>query len=127
MTRWWVGVGMALGVALGSPAVADYAAHGKRDPFVPLVTSEGQRIHPPGGDEEAAPGAVRATLQGIVYDPAAESYAIINGQVAHEQEVVEGMVVLKIQPTTVTLLVDGRPHEVGLAPDGAADTQGTTP
>lgn len=114
----WMAVGWP------APAAAEYRAKGKRDPFVPLVTAEGQRFHPPGVDEEEVSGAANVTLQGIVYDPAAESYAIVNGQVVHEQDLVDGMVVLRIQPTTVTMLVDNQPRELTVAP---AEDKGITP
>lgn len=91
-----------------------YEAKGKRDPFVPLMTSEGQRIHPPGQDEEVALGVTGLTLQGIVFEPGADSYAIINGQVVRSHEDIEGIEVLKIEPDSVTLLVEGKAHRLTL-------------
>lgn len=102
-------VGMARAVSAGG-----YEAKGKRDPFVPLVTSEGQRVHPPGGDEEVALGVTGLTLQGIVFEPGADSYAIINGQIVRSHEDIEGIEVLKIEPDSVTLLVEGKAHRLTL-------------
>lgn len=97
-----------------TPAFGAYDSKGKRDPFVPLITSEGQRIHPPGLDEEVLTGVRGLTLQGIVFDPKADSYAIINGQIIRQYEDIEGMKVLKIEPDGVTLLVGGEPHRLTL-------------
>ncbi len=95
-------------------AFCDYTPKGKRDPFVPLVTAEGQRIHPPGLDEVAPQGISGLTLQGIVFDPQAESYAVINGKIVREQDDIDGMKILKIHPKSVTILVDGAPHQINL-------------
>lgn len=109
------------------PAAAEYRAKGKRDPMVPLLTAEGQRIHPPGVDDEAVPGVTHLVLQGIVSDPQGESYAIVNGHIVHEQDTVEGVIVLRIQPMTVTVLVDGQRRELTMAPPVTPDHQRTTP
>ncbi len=97
-----------------SVAWAEYQPKGKRDPFIPLLTKEGQRIHPPGLDEETAGGLASVVLQGVVFDPKAESYAIINGRIVRQHEEIDGMKVLKIEPTSVTLLVEGKPYQLTL-------------
>lgn len=93
-------------------AEAAYQAHGKRDPFVPLLTASGQRIHPPGGDEEAAAGVPSVALQGIVYDPKTDSYAILNGRVMRLGETIDGITVTAITPTMVTVMINGQPHQL---------------
>ena len=95
---------MILSEGLSFGAWSAYNAHGKRDPFVPLLTINGQRIYPPGTDEGGTSGFV---LQGIVYEPKGVSYAIINDQIVREQDQIEGMKVLKISPQSVTILSDG--------------------
>ncbi len=99
----------------GSPAGAGYQSRGKRDPFVPLLTSEGQRVNPPGLDEEVGNGLKQMTLQGIVFDPKSESYAILNGRVVREKEEIDGMKILKIEPEAVTLLIEGQEHRLVLS------------
>lgn len=100
-----------LGFCLVVPSLwAAYQPKGKRDPMIPLLTAEGQRIHPPGYDEEVPTGITGLALQGIVYDPRAESYAIINGEIVREKEEVQGMKVLKIRPAEVTILAEGQEH-----------------
>ena len=110
-----VGLGSFL-IAVGAiRAQGEYLPKGKRDPFVPLLTPEGQRIHPP-GEEEPVAGRAAVTLQGIVFDPQAESYAVINGRIVREQEEIDGMKILKIEPDGVTVLVDGTPRTIPLRP-----------
>lgn len=106
---------VALGLALSVlPAWAEYRSKGKRDPMVPLLNSEGQRIHPPGLDEETATGVSGLILQGIVFDSKAESYAIINGEIVREQDEIEGMKVVKINPNAVTILAEGQTHDLAI-------------
>ncbi len=93
-------------------ARAEYQSKGKRDPFIPLLNTDGQRIKPPGLDEEVGAGVGGVTLQGIVFDPRAESFAVLNGQVIREYEDVNGIKVLKIESDMVTILVDGQTHEL---------------
>ena len=93
---------------------AEYQARGKRDPFVPLVTNDGQKLHPPGGDEEEAAAFSTVAVQGVVFDPHAESFAIINGRIVRVNEEIDGIKVLKIEPTYVTIVVDGQAHQVAV-------------
>lgn len=95
-------------------AWAEYAPKGKRDPFVPLVTIDGQRIHPPGGDEEHTATLTAVEVQGVIFDPHAESFAVINGRLVKEHEEIDGVKILKIEPTQVTVLVDGQMHQVSV-------------
>lgn len=108
------------------PVWAVYDSKGKRDPLIPLINSEGQRIHPPGFDEEVLTGIQGLNLQGIVFDPQAESYAIINGQVVRDQDEIEGMKVLQIDPGAVTILANGQEHRVQIQ-DQAAEEEGLPP
>ncbi len=104
--------GLMIGWGLSS-ARGEYQAKGKRDVFVPLVTADGRRIHPPGTDEEETiSGLDGLVLQGLVFDPKAEAYALINGHIVREQEEIGGIKVLKIEPTTVKILADGKPVQL---------------
>lgn len=95
-------------------AWAEYQAKGKRDPLIPLLTPSGQRIFPPGYDEEAPTGISGLRLQGIVFDPKADSYAIINDQIVRQQEEVDGFQVVRIDAASVTLLAEGETHQLFL-------------
>lgn len=103
------GVGL-LALAAPGPARAEYQSKGKRDPLVRLLTAEGQRIYPPGFDEGSVTGVSGLILQGIMFDPAGESYAVINGKIVRIDEEIQGMKVLKIRPSAVTILSEGEEH-----------------
>ncbi len=94
------------------PVEAAYESRGKRDPFVPLLTEDGQRIVPPGLDEGETTDLTLVELQGVVFDPSADSYAVINGQVIRERETVGHVQILKITPTAVTIRVDGKEKQL---------------
>ena len=100
------------------PAWAEYWPKGKRDPFVPLISMDGQRIHPPGSEEEVTPGVTAVTLQGIMFDPGSESYAILNGHVVREKEEFAGVKVLKIEPNSVTIWTEGQRRRLTLHQPG---------
>lgn len=95
-----------------------YDPKGKRDPLVPLLSADGERIHPPGeeGLEIHSQPKNPVVLQGVVFDPLGQSYAVVNGQIVREQEEIGGVKVLRIGPTTVAVLSDGRPIELSVQP-----------
>ena len=103
------GVGFAwsfIFVTVCSPACAEYQPKGKRDPFVPLLLSAGRRIAPP-ADEQPA-GLDHLVLQGVVFDPGGESAAILNGHVLKEKQEWEGIKLLKIEASGVTVWRNGQ-------------------
>ncbi len=112
----WTLVAIVCGLIVPpGPAFGDYQPKGKRAPFVALLTSDGQRVYPPGLDEQVATGVTDLSLQGIVFDPKAKSLAIINGEVVQEQEELGGIKILKIEPTSVTVLVGGQTSQLTLS------------
>lgn len=82
-------------------------ASGKRDPFIPLVTSDGRLIQPavPYGEDDVR-------LEGFIYDQTGSSLAIINGAVAGVGDSVRGFRVIKIEADKVTLMKDGELKEM---------------
>ena len=105
-------VAVVLFSLIPSVVYGDYQSKGKRDPFVRLMTQDGRRIHPPGLDEEEEADFGAVVLQGIVFDVESDSFAIINGEVLREEDEVNGVKIIKIEPTTVTVLVDGKLHKL---------------
>lgn len=99
---------LVFALAVPGTAFGAYRNRGKRDLFVPLLTADGQRIYPPGTDD-ATEGAGAFLLQGIVFDPEAQSYAIINGQVVRELGSIGGMTLIEIKPNEVVLELEGQP------------------
>ena len=98
----------------GCPAAwAAYESKGKRDPFVPLLLPDGQRISPPPDTEGTGSlGLNRVALQGVVYDPSGDSYVILSGRLLRENEEWEGIRILKIEPNAVTIWRDGETHQL---------------
>ena len=58
----------------------------------------------------------RLSLQGVVFDSKALSYAIINGKIVGQMEEVDGAQVLKIEPAAVTVLVNGQEIRLTIHP-----------
>lgn len=101
-------------LAIGcSPAWAEYQPKGKRDPLIPLILPDGRRITPPGVEEESGvPGLGSVVLQGILFDPAGSSAAVLNGRVLREKEEWEGIKLLKIEADSVTIWRDGETQRI---------------
>ncbi|MDO8730246.1 MAG: hypothetical protein Q7J69_03555 [Candidatus Omnitrophota bacterium] len=96
-------------LAAGCPSAwAAYESKGKRNPFVPLLLPDGQRVNPPPDEEGAGPlGLGGISLQGVVYDPSGDSTVILNGRLLRENEEWEGIRILKIEANAVTIWKDG--------------------
>ncbi len=90
-----------------------YDAKGERNPFMPLVTSEGRFI-------KIKPRSVTKglELEGIIYDKISLSYAIVNGSVVKVGDFVGDYQVLKIEEKKVIFIKDGQPFEVELNKEG---------
>jgi len=103
-------------LALGCfPAWGEYQPKGKRDPFSPLILPDGRRMTPPGVEEESgASGPGSAVLQGILFDPAGDSAAVLNGHVLREKEEWEGIKLLKIEADSVTISKNGETQQLVL-------------
>ena len=106
-------------------AWAAYESKGKRDPFVPLLLPTGERFNPPPDEEGAGPpGLSSVALQGVVYDPAGDSYVILSGQLLRENEEWEGIRILKIESNAVTIWRDGETHQLTVRqPEEEKDTK----
>lgn len=76
-----------------------YDSKGRRDPFLPLVSSEGYLIN-----TEPFSDASEVKVEGIIYDPKGTSFAILNTQVVKAGEKVGAFEVLKIEKNRVILL-----------------------
>ncbi|PIP18829.1 MAG: hypothetical protein COT38_01415 [Candidatus Omnitrophica bacterium CG08_land_8_20_14_0_20_41_16] len=89
-----------------------YDAKGKRNPFIPLVTSDGRLIK-----LEARETTGGLALEGIIYDKISMSYAIVNGAVVKVGDFVDDYQVLKIEEKKVIFIKNGQPFEVELKED----------
>lgn len=86
-----------------------YDSKGKRNPFIPLVTSDGRLIKL---DKEEARGEL--WIDGIIYDKNGRSYALINGMVVEIGGSVGDYKVLKIEENKVIFIKDGQITELEL-------------
>lgn len=86
-----------------------YDSKNKRDPFVPLVTSDGRLLKL---EEEVASAAL--LLEGIIYDKNGLSYAIVNGEIVKIGDQVGGYQILKIEKNKVVFIKGGQLTEVEL-------------
>ena len=86
-----------------SQEIFKYEARFRRDPFTPLVTSDGRLISL--GRSQSDTGLV---LEGIIFEDGGISYALINGAVVKRGESIGEYVVLEIRKDEVSLLKDGQ-------------------
>lgn len=88
-----------------------YDAKAKRDPFVPLVSEGGTYA----SDAYAISSIKDIRLEGIVWDEANGSVAIINGEIVKEGEAIGIAKVLKIEKDGVVFEVEGEELRLDLA------------
>lgn len=84
-----------------------YEEKGKRNPFIALVTPDGRLLKL---DKEESRGEL--VIEGIIYDKAGRSFAIVNGNVVGVGDKVLDFQVLKIDEDKVIFIKDGQPIEV---------------
>jgi len=100
-----LGVLVTAGVlVLVSVAVADeqspfvYDDHGRRNPFLPLVSNSGMVIN---YDQELQMSDM--VLEGVFMGSAGENLAIINGNIVQKNDKIDKYVIIKIEKTSVTV------------------------
>ncbi len=84
-----------------------YDSKGKRNPFIPLVTSDGRLLKL---DKEETSGEL--SIEGIIYDKNGRSYAIVNATVVAIGDFVSGYQVLKIEENKIIFIKEGQATEV---------------
>lgn len=89
-----------------------YDAKSKRDPFIPLVNSDGRFLNMETQEQDSKKSDLK--LEGIVYDKFGLSYAMLNGTVIRIGETIEDYQVLKIEEKKVILIKDGKISEIEL-------------
>ncbi|MFA5200036.1 MAG: hypothetical protein WC442_03900 [Candidatus Omnitrophota bacterium] len=92
-----------------------YDSKGKRNPFIPLVTSEGRLLKLDKQDASSTGGLI---IEGIIYDKLGRSFAIVNSDVVAIGDSVGDYQVLKIFDNKVVFIKDGEPFEVELTTKG---------
>ncbi|MFA5004864.1 MAG: hypothetical protein WC561_01900 [Candidatus Omnitrophota bacterium] len=92
-----------------------YNSKGKRNPFIPLVSSEGRLLKLDKREAFRGASATGAlSLEGIIYDKFGRSFAIVNASVVGIGDSVGDYQVLKIYANKVIFIKDGEPLEVEL-------------
>lgn len=96
-------------ICLYAQAEFVYDARGKRNPFIPLVTSDGRLLK-----LDKKEGQDNLLIEGIIYDEDGLSYAIVNGEIVKIGDRVGGYYVSKIKKDKITFIKDGQPLELEL-------------
>ncbi len=87
-----------------------YDAQDKRDPFLPLVSSDGRVLEP-----QIVKGSEgRPRIEGIIYEAGGSSYVVVNGEVIKAGDTSGGYQVLEIQPEKVVFLKGSEKLEIEL-------------
>ncbi|MCX5686866.1 MAG: hypothetical protein NTW09_05370 [Candidatus Omnitrophica bacterium] len=96
-----------------------YEPHGRRDPFVPLI----------GQDKVVAAGLTDVTsvedikLEGIAIGSNGKRTAIMNGEIVKEEYKAGEIVIKKIDPKSVTLLINNKEFKVSLPEEGGPKSE----
>ena len=90
-------------IDLTAGEVVGYNSHGRRDPFVPLVTQTARAVAGLAGVETAE----EVKIEGVVYDPKRGSVVVINGSVMKEGEESGNVKVLQIKSDGAWFLISG--------------------
>jgi hypothetical protein len=99
----------ALPSILFAQQVFIYDSKAKRDPFIPLVTSDGRLLK-----LEQEEGVKGLLLEGIIYDKFGLSCAIVNGEVVKIGDWAGDYQVLKIEKNKIIFIKDGQMTELEL-------------
>ncbi len=87
----------------GSEEALLYDARGKRDPFVPILSSAARETTGLLGVESLD----EIVIEGIVYDPKSGSIVIVNGTVLKEKDESGNVKVIEIKPDGAVFTVNG--------------------
>lgn len=85
-----------------------YDAKGKRDPFIPLLTSDGRLLKLDIIEE----GTSDLAIEGILFDADGLSYAVVNGATVGVGDEIKGYRVLKIEKDKVVFIKEGQISEI---------------
>ena len=92
-----------------------YDSRGRRDPFVPLITSG---IRPSLG-LMSVEGIEDVKLEGIIFDPFGKSIAVLNGEIVKEGDRTYNVEIVKISDNTITLKIHDIPYTISLVEEGS--------
>jgi hypothetical protein len=99
-----------IGIGHGVYAEHVYDSQGKRNPFMPLVTSDGRLVKL----EDEVEKDIELSLEGIIFDKNGMSFALVSGEVARVGDFVGAHQVLRIDKDKVIFVKDGQTFQVEL-------------
>lgn len=82
--------------------VPKYEKGRRRNPFIPIVTNDGQLINIEDEDKK-----VCFNLEGIIYDKQGQSMAIINGQILRKNDTILDAKIVEVRKDSVVYVKDG--------------------
>ncbi|MFH1777902.1 MAG: general secretion pathway protein GspB [Candidatus Omnitrophota bacterium] len=85
-----------------------YDRHDRRDPFVPLVTPDGQLLITTTPEEDTSVADI--FLEGIMYDTKGDSVAIINGELLRKGDSYGAVKIKEIRTDKVVIIIDGKEY-----------------
>lgn len=88
-----------------------YQGAGKRDPFIPYVTNDGQLINVSNEEKEFT-----LNLEGIIYEEKGQSLVIINGEILKQNDTIGDIKIIEIRKDSVVYMKNG---ELFVAKGGA--------
>ena len=87
-----------------------YDAQDKRDPFLPLVSSDGRVLEP-----QIVKGSEgRPQIEGIIYEAGGSSYAVVSGEVVRAGDTIGGYQVLEIHLEKIVFVKGSERLEIEL-------------
>lgn len=86
-----------------------YDRANKRNPFIPIVTNDGQLVNIREDDEKT-----EMNLEGIIYDKDGQSMAIINGQILRKNDNIGDGKIVEIRKDGVVYIKDGEVFKLDL-------------
>ncbi|MBN1872218.1 MAG: hypothetical protein JW800_06575 [Candidatus Omnitrophica bacterium] len=92
----------------------EYKAYANRDPFIPLITGEVRLSL----GLEYVESIEDIRLEGIIYDPNAESLAILNGEMMKEGDALFNVGLVKIFADGVKIKIYDETYMVSLSEEG---------
>ena len=79
-----------------------YEKGAKRDPFIPIITNDGQLINIEDEEKE-----IHFNLEGIIFDKEGQSMAIINGQILRKNDTILDAKIVEVRKNSVVYVKDG--------------------
>lgn len=91
-----------------------YDSKGKRDPFIPLITSEVSTAI----GLQSVETIDDIKFEGVIFDPSGKSVAVLNGEIVKEGDKVSNIEIVKIYSNAITLKIYDKSYTIDLIEKG---------